>query len=111
MLTPAESRFGLGLPLKLRPKADLATYTKVSLSPLKTGNVLTCLAQLCRTALLPTRHRWIQSLPLFELSPPPVRHLEITLSDSDLDGHCDFDAGTYCGNVGADLGLSAGEDK
>lgn len=28
-LTVAESRYGLGLPLKLRPDANLATYTKV----------------------------------------------------------------------------------
>lgn len=27
----AESRYGLGLPLKLRPKANLPTYTKVSI--------------------------------------------------------------------------------
>jgi hypothetical protein len=37
----AESRYGLGLPLKLRPKVNLPTYTKVSIPHSKGGAILT----------------------------------------------------------------------
>lgn len=109
-LTVAESRYGLGLPLKKRPAASYLTYSKVSIlfsvfcilfNPVRLHSIVELeltkrqIDQLCRTALLPSWHRRVQGFALPELSTINIGNIKAWLPNFDLDCYCCIYVGSY----------------